>query len=171
MVALCNRADHYIFMLWFVLSSFFLLSSFFPRLISAVGDWMFTILWHMVYCTSSSSGRQPNFAALKRGRHLCSAGRPSGWALAHILAVDLPTVSYARSFEFWLLFFYRLPVLSSWLRLHVSLLTVSAQDQLIPISVFSPFQGEIAFKIFASASHYSHAPATIILMSRVCPVM
>jgi len=22
---------------------------------------------------------------LNRGRHLCSAGRPSGWALAHIL--------------------------------------------------------------------------------------
>ena len=42
MVALCNRADHYIFIL-------FLLSSFFPRLISAVGDWMFTILWHMVW--------------------------------------------------------------------------------------------------------------------------
>jgi len=33
----------------------------------------------------SSSERQPNFAALNRGRHLCSAGRPSGWALAHIL--------------------------------------------------------------------------------------
>ena len=32
-------AAHYIFVLWF-LSSFFLLSSFFPRLISAVGDWM-----------------------------------------------------------------------------------------------------------------------------------
>jgi len=31
------------------------------------------------------SGRQPNFAALNRGRHLYSAGRPSGWALAHIL--------------------------------------------------------------------------------------
>jgi len=45
MVALCNRADHYIFMLWFVLSFFF----FFPRLISAVGDWTFTILWHMVW--------------------------------------------------------------------------------------------------------------------------
>ena len=28
--------------------------------------------------------RQPNFAALNRGRHLYSAGRPSGWALAHI---------------------------------------------------------------------------------------
>jgi len=37
------------------------------------------------YCTASSSGRQLNFAALNRGRQLCSAGRPSGWALAHIL--------------------------------------------------------------------------------------
>jgi len=36
----------------------------------------------------SSSGRQPNFAALSRGRHLYSAGRPSRWArLAHILVV------------------------------------------------------------------------------------
>jgi len=33
------------------------------------------------------SGRQPNFAALNRGRHLCSAGRPSRWALAHILVI------------------------------------------------------------------------------------
>jgi len=32
----------------------------------------------------SSSGRQPNFAALNRGRHLHSTGRPSRWALAHI---------------------------------------------------------------------------------------
>jgi len=32
----------------------------------------------------SSSGRQPNFMALNRERHLCSAGRPSRWALAHI---------------------------------------------------------------------------------------
>ena len=32
-----------------------------------------------------SSGRQANFAVLNRGRHLCSVGRPSGWALAHIL--------------------------------------------------------------------------------------
>ena len=39
------------------------------------------------YCTASSSGRQLNFAALNRGRHLCSAGRPSGWALAHILVM------------------------------------------------------------------------------------
>jgi len=34
--------------------------------------------------TACSSGRQPNFAALNRGCHLCSAGRPSRWALAHI---------------------------------------------------------------------------------------
>jgi len=30
------------------------------------------------------SGRQPNFAALNRGRHLYLAGRPSRWALARI---------------------------------------------------------------------------------------
>jgi len=33
----------------------------------------------------SSIWRQPNFAALNRGRHLYSTGRPSRWALAHIL--------------------------------------------------------------------------------------
>ena len=47
MAALCNRAGHYIFVLWFV-SSFFL-SIFFPHLISAVVDWMSTILLHMVW--------------------------------------------------------------------------------------------------------------------------
>jgi len=44
MVALCNRADHYNFILFLLLSSFL-----FPRLISAVGDWMSTILPHMVW--------------------------------------------------------------------------------------------------------------------------
>jgi len=33
----------------------------------------------------TSSGRQPNFEALNRRRHLYSAGQPSRWALAHIL--------------------------------------------------------------------------------------
>jgi len=37
----------------------------------------------------SSIRRQPNFAASNRGRHLYSAGRPSRWALAHILVVHL----------------------------------------------------------------------------------
>jgi len=43
MVALWNRADHYIFILSFVLSFFF----FFPRLISAAADWMSAILPHI----------------------------------------------------------------------------------------------------------------------------
>ena len=47
-VALWNRADHYIFMLWFVL-----LLLFFPRLISAAADWMSAILPHMV-CLSAN---------------------------------------------------------------------------------------------------------------------
>ena len=36
------------------------------------------------YAWHSSRGRQPNFAALNRGRHLYSAGRPSRWVSAHI---------------------------------------------------------------------------------------
>jgi len=38
MAALRSRCGHYIFALWFLSSIFFI-----PRLISAVGDWMFTI--------------------------------------------------------------------------------------------------------------------------------
>jgi len=45
MAALRSRCGHYIFILWFLL----LFSSFFPRLISAVTDWMSTILPHMVW--------------------------------------------------------------------------------------------------------------------------
>jgi len=37
----------------------------------------------------SSIGHQPNFAAMNRGRHLYSAGRPSRWALAHISSLHL----------------------------------------------------------------------------------
>jgi len=78
---------HYIFALWFLLLS---ISFFFPRLISAVAVWGTPAnfngfrVWQR-YCTASSRGRQPNFATLNTGRHLCSAGRPSRWALAHIL--------------------------------------------------------------------------------------
>ena len=42
--------------------------------------------------------RQPNFAALNRGRHLCSAGQPSGWALAHILVSSCFFLSASSSF-------------------------------------------------------------------------
>jgi len=41
--ALHSRCGQYIFVLWFLLSSSF------PRLISAVADWMSTILPHMVW--------------------------------------------------------------------------------------------------------------------------
>jgi len=46
MVALRSRCEHYIFAL---ISIFLLFSSFFPRLITAVGDWMSAILPHMVW--------------------------------------------------------------------------------------------------------------------------
>jgi len=51
----------------------------------------------------SSSGRQPNFAALNTGRHLYSEGRPSRWALADIL------VSYIGLWVGWVgsKFFFR----------------------------------------------------------------
>ena len=45
MAALRSRCGHYIFALWFLSSIFF----FIPRLISAVADWMSTILLHMVW--------------------------------------------------------------------------------------------------------------------------
>jgi len=45
MAATRSRHGHYIFALWF--GFFFLL--FFPHLISAVADWMSTILSHMVW--------------------------------------------------------------------------------------------------------------------------
>ena len=45
-LTLWNRADHYIFILSFVLLSS---SSSFPRLISAVAEWMSAILAHMVW--------------------------------------------------------------------------------------------------------------------------
>jgi len=43
----------------------------------------------------SSSERQPNFAALTRGHHLYSAGRPSRWALAHISSYSRPRIASA----------------------------------------------------------------------------
>jgi len=50
MAALCNRAGHYIFALWFLSSSSSSSSSiFFPRLIAAAADWMSTILPLMVW--------------------------------------------------------------------------------------------------------------------------
>jgi len=53
-------------------------------------------------CTAVSSERQPNFAAVNRGRHLCSAGRPSRWALAHISSNFIHYICYVLSDHwFW----------------------------------------------------------------------
>jgi len=46
----------------------------------------------------SSSGRQPNFVAFNRGRHLYLTGRPSRWALAHILVYICFEVFYLNVF-------------------------------------------------------------------------
>jgi len=43
----------------------------------------------------SSSGRQPNFVAFSRGRHLYSAGRPSLWPSAHVLILILLCSKFA----------------------------------------------------------------------------
>jgi len=44
MAALCNTTGHYIFVLWFLLLSIYLLfSGFFPRLFSAVADWILDV--------------------------------------------------------------------------------------------------------------------------------
>jgi len=45
----------------------------------------FRILAALLHGSQGGLVRQPHFAALNRGPHLCSEGRPSGWALAHIL--------------------------------------------------------------------------------------
>jgi len=56
------------------------------RLLSLGHPCKFQRVWRLRIVTPrhSSIGRQPNFAALNRGRHLYSARRPSRWALAHI---------------------------------------------------------------------------------------
>ena len=46
-----------------------------------------------VIAQQSSSERQPNFAAVNRRRYLCSAVRPSRWALAHISSFCLHKAS------------------------------------------------------------------------------
>ena len=45
-----------------------------------------------------SSGRQPNFAVSNKRRQLYSAGRPSRWALAHILVTGSITRSATRRY-------------------------------------------------------------------------
>ena len=57
----------------------------------------FCVLAALLHGTQTSSGRQPNFAALNRGCHLYSAGRPSGWALTHILVAVVIRFEWSAS--------------------------------------------------------------------------
>jgi len=41
-------------------------------------------VWGTLQISTGFASWQRYFAALNRGRHLCSAGRPSRWALAHV---------------------------------------------------------------------------------------
>jgi len=47
----------------------------------------------------SSSGHQPNFAALNRGHHLYSAGRPSRWVFADIYYLLLNCTQGTRNIQ------------------------------------------------------------------------
>jgi len=64
------------------------------------------VYWHIGSITArhSSSGRQPNFAALSRQRDVYSAGRPSRWAFAHFLDVSFSVsfISQSCLVSFWL---------------------------------------------------------------------
>ena len=51
------------------------------------GKFQRVLLLGSITALHSGSGRQPNVAALNRGRHLYSAGRRSRWALARILVI------------------------------------------------------------------------------------
>ena len=55
----------------------------------------FRVLAALLHGTLVVGRRQPNFAALNRGRHLCSAGRPSRWALAHIYSFFLSSIFFS----------------------------------------------------------------------------
>jgi len=58
----------------------------------------------------SSSGRQPNFVTLSRGRHLYLAARPSRWASAHILVMAaLRSKCGHYIFVLWFLSFFFIP--------------------------------------------------------------
>ena len=85
MAALWNRAGDYIFALWFL--SFFLLLLlllllFIPRLISAVADWMSTILPHMVCLSANLECRSETcstWLAGNAGRKKIAKKSPSGY--------------------------------------------------------------------------------------------
>jgi len=106
MAAICNTAGHIYFILWFLLSS-----SFFPCLISAVGDWMSAVLPHMMWLSANLECRSETCCArlaentgckkLPKSRHLgtipqlCQA---ISLQLRHILTIGKNLLSANISF-------------------------------------------------------------------------
>ena len=115
--------------------------------------------WH------SSSGRQPNFEALNRGCHLYSAGRPSRWALAHILV----SVIFCRKWNNrWLTVLFSIlcpvvkPVASLNLRLIISdHVTANYYWVWFSQSVCSRVKGKSMMAYFLPDTVYIHLPCGI----------
>jgi len=70
----------------FLSSAVLFSATYFPFVRSLSKCILFLPLGHP--CNFQRVSREPNFAALNRGRHLYSAGRPSRWALAHIVVLN-----------------------------------------------------------------------------------
>jgi len=69
------------------------------------------------FARHSSTGHQGNFVALNRGRHLYLAGRPSRWALAHILVRYDFSYTYAAFDMECHLSFLRCHIVGMWVEL------------------------------------------------------
>ena len=101
MVALWNRTDHYIFVLWFLSSFFF----FFSRLISAAADWMSTVLRHMMWPYSANLECRSEMCCKRlaentwrkndaKNRHLCTIAQySSGYVFTTEARIDNRKIS------------------------------------------------------------------------------
>jgi len=87
-------AGHYILQLWFL--SFFLLSFFFPRLFSAAGDWMSTILPHVIWHYSEFKMHVWNVVHVARWKYKTQKLRKNGHlcTIAHLHRVISPQLRH-----------------------------------------------------------------------------
>ena len=103
----------------------------------------------------SSIGRQPNFAAMNRGRHRYSAGRPSRWASTHIL------VSYVL--QTWALVMLQVETCRKTLLLLLLLLLLHKEVQLQnpwwTASIVCPMCGGSCLKF--NSAHFTHNQFTL----------
>ena len=95
----------------------------------------------------SSSGRQPNFAALNRRRHLYSAWRPWCWALAHILVLELISCKCTSYTNFNVV---NLHVVRPIYSISTSLLTVRLLGYSVLIVLTLPKTDKVSLKLMTS---------------------